>query len=199
MSLIRGTASGGITALGALLLAGACATTGATASGGRAAGATPELTERLGVVTIDAAGAGCLKIARAPFPARTAVTVVTQDPPGLWAAEIDGSCAAGDPDPSVVDGQPVPKQALRFPDGRPTGRLGIGVVGTVTRKVTQGEGPMALDLDGDGAPESFAQCTSTEGVHLTTWRGAPIDGHRLWHAYHYLGYDVEPTCKPAEM
>ena len=41
-------------------------------------------------------------------------------------------------------------------------------------------------------------CTSSEGLHLTLWAGEPLKGRRLWHAYYYLGYDVEPTCQPAD-
>jgi len=41
-------------------------------------------------------------------------------------------------------------------------------------------------------------CTSSEGLHLTLWSGEPLKGKRLWHMYYYLGYDVEPTCQPAD-
>lgn len=91
------------------------------------------------------------------------------------------------------------------------------------------------DIDGDGALETFRECTSSEGIHLTIWSapdsgaapaggngatgataaagtprsagtagtgslapGGPPAGQRRWHRYHYLGYDVEPTCTAAE-
>lgn len=50
------------------------------------------------------------------------------------------------------------------------------------------------DLDGDGHVEAFRSCTSSEGVHLTVWKGPPLRGTRKWHYYYYLGYDVEPSC-----
>jgi hypothetical protein len=62
--------------------------------------------------------------------------------------------------------------------------------GTLT---TAGTG-ITADLDGDGHPESFRSCTSSEGVHLTVWKGKPLKGRRKWHSYYYLGYDVDPTC-----
>jgi hypothetical protein len=40
----------------------------------------------------------------------------------------------------------------------------------------------------------FRACTSTEGIHLTAWQGLPLQSGRTWHAYVYLGYDVEPSC-----
>ena len=53
-------------------------------------------------------------------------------------------------------------------------------------------------LEGFPGPISFRVCTSNEGLHLTVWQGKPITGKRLWHRYFYLGYDVEPSCQPAE-
>jgi hypothetical protein len=59
-------------------------------------------------------------------------------------------------------------------------------------------GSARADLDRDGRPERFAVCTSSEGLHLTVLTGSPPRVRRLWHAYHYLGYDVEPSCSPVE-
>ncbi|MBU5636267.1 hypothetical protein KOM00_05925 [Geomonas sp. Red69] len=55
-----------------------------------------------------------------------------------------------------------------------------------------------VDLDGDGAAESFRSCTSNEGLHLTVWAGEDLKSKRQWHEYYYLGYDVVPSCKPAD-
>lgn len=44
----------------------------------------------------------------------------------------------------------------------------------------------------------FRSCTSGEGMHLTMWSGTPLTGQRVWHRYHYLGYDVEADCKPKD-
>ncbi len=51
-----------------------------------------------------------------------------------------------------------------------------------------------LDLDQDGVLERFRSCASTEGLHLTAWSGPVLSGLRRWHYYHYVGYDMEPTC-----
>jgi hypothetical protein len=49
------------------------------------------------------------------------------------------------------------------------------------------------------AAHSFHSCTSSDGVHLTAWDGAkPLEGHRLWHEYYYLGRDLETNCTTAE-
>jgi hypothetical protein len=58
---------------------------------------------------------------------------------------------------------------------------------------------MTADLDRDGRPEFFRSCTSTEGIHFTIWSGKPLGGTLRWHRYFYLGYDVMPTCAPADV
>ena len=35
-------------------------------------------------------------------------------------------------------------------------------------------------------------------MHFTVWSGKPLSGKRVWHRYHYLGYDVEADCKPKD-
>lgn len=55
------------------------------------------------------------------------------------------------------------------------------------------------DLDGNGELESYRQCTSREGVHVTVWAGAPLSSPRVWHAYHQLGNDTEPNCTDADV
>lgn len=63
---------------------------------------------------------------------------------------------------------------------------------------TKEGGLVSADLDREGGPEFFRACTSTEGVHFTIWAGEPLTGRLRWHRYYYLGYDVEPNCKPEE-
>ncbi len=55
-------------------------------------------------------------------------------------------------------------------------------------------GKVVADLNRDGVFETFRDCTSREGAHLTICSGQPLKGSRLWHAYFYLGYDTEPSC-----
>jgi hypothetical protein len=68
----------------------------------------------------------------------------------------------------------------------------------VSRPLTLADSVVALDIDGDGKVDTVRSCTSTEGVHLTVWDGAPATGRREWHRYVYLGYDLEPTCTDPE-
>jgi hypothetical protein len=88
--------------------------------------------------------------------------------------------------------------AIQF-DGAapPTPMYAIGVVGG-SSEVRSANGAMTADLDGDGRNEVFRACTSAEGLHLTIWTDAALTGVRRWHAYQALGYDVSPTCAPAD-
>jgi hypothetical protein len=67
------------------------------------------------------------------------------------------------------------------------------VFGSASRFVKRGDSVTA-DVDGDGTPESFRSCASSEGLHLTVWSGKPLEGKLRWHEYYYLGYDVEADC-----
>ena len=76
-----------------------------------------------------------------------------------------------------------------------------------TLEITTGDLPpnipaVALDarVPSVYAAHSFHACSSAEGVHLTAWDGAkPLEGHRLWHAYYYLGHNFASDCTQAEI
>ena len=72
------------------------------------------------------------------------------------------------------------------------------VLARVTKPLTFADSTVALDIDGDGKLDAVRSCTSSDGVHLTVWDGAPPTGRREWHRYVYLGYDLEPTCTDPE-
>lgn len=46
----------------------------------------------------------------------------------------------------------------------------------------------------EGGVINLRTCTSGEGLHMSAWRGGFPEGERVWHAYHYLGYNVDATC-----
>jgi len=71
-------------------------------------------------------------------------------------------------------------------------------IARLTKPLPVADSVLTGDIDGDGRPELFRFCTSSEGVHLTLWDGAPPNGRREWHRYVYLGYDLDPTCTEPE-
>ncbi|HMF88483.1 MAG TPA: hypothetical protein VK575_10410, partial [Gemmatimonadaceae bacterium] len=78
-------------------------------------------------------------------------------------------------------------------------RIGIPVVllGSVAKPVQRGD-TVTIEIEPGEPPIRFRFCASTEGLHATAWAGTPLASSRRWHAYYYLGYDVDPTCTEAE-
>jgi hypothetical protein len=75
-------------------------------------------------------------------------------------------------------------------------RLAIAVAGRPLARSVDGE--IRLALSNRIRQARIRSCTSSEGVHLTVWSAVPLRSTRLWHTYWYLGYDVEPDCRPAD-
>jgi len=73
----------------------------------------------------------------------------------------------------------------------------IGVVVRGAKRITLQHANAVVRIDGNTTLR-FRSCTSSEGLHLSAWPSAKVAGRPWWHAYVYLGYDVEPTCSEAE-
>jgi len=120
------------------------------------------------------------------------------DPAGQksWPAVVE---AVAEPcQPSVSD---VPLRAVRVrvTGEQPAPFIGVAIDAPRASSFEVIGRVAAADLDGDGQREFFRSCTSVEGVHLNVWSGAPVSGQRRWHAYHYVGYDMVPSCTPGEI
>jgi hypothetical protein len=66
------------------------------------------------------------------------------------------------------------------------------------RATRQRDGAVTVALSAAYPGARVRSCASVEGVHFTVWAGEPLRSRRLWHQYYYLGYDVEPSCQPAD-
>jgi hypothetical protein len=75
-------------------------------------------------------------------------------------------------------------------------QVAIALVGRPT--ATRVGSALSLRLNDQYPDVRVRTCASTEGLHLTLWSGPVLKGQRLWHAYCYLGYDVEPDCQPED-
>jgi hypothetical protein len=115
----------------------------------------------------------CVTFAAPDLMAGTPVTIEAFDPRRSIAARIRGARASCDPRAGVSG------TAYSVDVAPGTAELGLAPA-TV-------DGPHGSDL-------TFARCSGAEGVHLTAWR----HGARVWHQYHYLGYDVDSTCTAEE-
>lgn len=146
------------------------------------------------VAQIGRTGPLCLHHEGVALAAGTVVWLVQPDTPQSVARAVPGTgvCGAW---PDLAEKALVPLRPIAGAlDGT---RLSIAVVAPARKPVARG-GRVEADLDGDGVPERFRACTSSEGVHLTIWSGQPLTGRLRWHRYVYLGYDVDPTCAAAE-
>ncbi len=74
---------------------------------------------------------------------------------------------------------------------------GIAIIGRFPPAVLRGD-TVTMALEAGQPPARFRSCASTEGLHITAWAGVPLRSRRLWHAYYYVGYDLEPDCNPAD-
>lgn len=161
-------------AVALLLLLSACHSTGAFRYG-----------DDVGIA-VEKAGHPCLYISNVS-PGQRVRFVTASAPQTSGEAEI-----VGRPDGTCQDsGQGYSLKVIR-------GALSRGapafVIANFNGPLTSTDAGITADLEGDGQSESFRTCTSSEGVHLTIWKGAPLKGLRRWHSYYYLGYDVTPDC-----
>ena len=78
-------------------------------------------------------------------------------------------------------------------------RIGIPVVvlGPIAAPEQRGD-TVTIAIEPEQPPIRFRTCASTEGLHATAWAGPPLASPRRWHAYYYLGYDVDPDCNESE-
>ncbi len=186
--LVRPSGRRGILRLPAILaLAGACAAPlGVQAQQPPARGAPLEIE----VADVGPDRVLCMHHEGAPLAAGAMIWLVQPDTPQSVARAVPGAGACA-PRPDRAENALVP---LRVVGGAlDSMRLSIAIVGWAGAPVVRGR-VAAADLDGDGVPERFRACTSSEGVHLTIWSGARL----RWHRYFYLGYDVEPDCTEAD-
>ena len=150
----------------------------------------------VGIVDVDAGGRACLDIANARLRAGQRLTVVTFDTPQA-AVTADVIAARDRPCRGAANVRTGDAHyVLRLPAGGAESTIALAVLAPASAFSAAG-GFVSADLDGNGRRAYFRSCASAEGLHLTVWSDAPFGGRRF-HAYHYLGYDVEPTCTEAD-
>lgn len=119
--------------------------------------------------------------------------------PGMqksWPAVVE---TATEPCEASVSDVPLRAIRVKVTGDQPPPFIGVAIQVPRGSKFDVINGAVVTDLDGDGQREFFRSCTSAEGVHLTVWSGAALTGQRRWHAYHYVGYDMVPSCTAAEI
>lgn len=149
---------------------------------------------QLGVVAVTE-GAPCLRIANRDLQPGTSLLLVSTDTPQRTRQTQVGAQATSCPGESPAPDLAFYRLPIAAEDA--AGELWVAVIDRVAGNPAA-DGAVQVDVDLDGTPEQFRGCTSGEGVHLTAWSGAPLASPRRWEYYHYLGYDVEPSCVEAD-
>ena len=175
----------------ALLLLWSCYRSAATDKAGL------RLASHLGVA-VQKSDTACLYIHNAELAAGSPLTLVVLTPPqSIAKAEIVGPASENCPSIDKSDSN-MKLYRIRLLERNPLPTTpAIAVSGFSGRFQTRGK-YVTADIDGDGRPEFFRFCASSEGIHMTVWSGKLLRGKPRWHQYYYLGYDVEANCSPED-
>jgi hypothetical protein len=153
---------------------------------------------RLGVAIINAGNRAGLDIKNPLLAVGNRIHLVSLAKPQATAeAEVLGKLEKTFSDTDINNPQESHYEIKLVDDGLPALTLAFAIANFSGPFESKGD-LIQADLDGDGQPESFQYCMSSEGVHLTVWSGQPLTGKRRWHRYYYLGYDVEADCTEIE-
>ncbi len=153
--------------------------------------------EFVGLVFVSPSDSLCLSIRNAQLLPGTEIAVVDSTNRGrLWEATIEGrsdgvQCA------TEIPGLPGASYSLGVESGVVPSGIYFGVIGGLGRFSVEGARVVA-QFDRRVPADEFEVCLSNEGIHFTIWNGPMSQGARIWHRYHYLGYDVEADCTEAE-
>jgi hypothetical protein len=159
----------------------------------------PDGTPRMFVADQDSSGTRlCFDAADSTLPVGAPVTVVHAIFPqystvGRLGARSKSPCF---PPPRVS------RDSVEYTVDAPgdtIGRRGVPIVILGKVAPAQMRGDTVILAVEPGKPSwRFRTCASAEGVHATAWSGVPPSAPRRWHAYYYLGYDVEQDCSPSD-
>jgi len=149
-------------------------------------------------IAVEKASHSCLYISNAALsPGQRVQLVAASTPQATGEAEIVGKGDEACQDPGQE--QPgVSRYSLKVTGGILRRGGPAFAIAHFSHPLKSTEDGVTADLEDDGQLEYFRTCTSSEGVHLTIWKGTPFRGIRTWHTYYYLGYDVTPNCTDSE-
>lgn len=153
------------------------------------------LNASIGVATVNRNGDLCFALPGPAVAAGEWVTIVkTTVPQVVEVIEVGHLAPTCEPlERAGIDG---PYYAARQ-ELRPVHRdLWVAFRGKPVVRVSEGTARVRLNPAAPAA--QLRSCASSEGLHLTVWAERPLRSRRIWHAYYYLGYDVEPSCQEAD-
>ena len=147
----------------------------------------------IGLAMTGGAGASCVAMPGTTLPRGSVVTLTGGDSPQTVVTAAVGETIATCGLDTHVAGGPYFSLQLRGPVPEHS-VVWVALRGELPTRVLP-SGRLSARLSAEYPSVQIHSCTSSEGVHYTAWAGTPLESRRLWHAYYYLGYDVEPSCK----
>ena len=187
--------------LASFVSCGGSKTSTGAGSEGSTTPAKPAYESRIGM-GVSTGARRCLAIHNANIASGTPVTLVQPTLPQTFTpAEIGAASETACPISKDVD-TTVTNYELHVDNKDALQKLVplIGVVAAPARFHTGTSNDVRSDFDADGKSESFRECSSTDGVHLTVWVGNPLDGTLIWHGFYYQPENTAPAppCTPRE-
>jgi hypothetical protein len=159
----------------------------------------PDGSPRMFVADQDSSGTRlCFEAADSTLPAGAPVTVVHATFPQYSAVGRLGDRSKSPCFPPPRASPDSIEYSVDAP-GDTVGRRGVPIIilGRVAPAQIRGD-TVILAVEPGRISWRFRTCASAEGVHATAWSGVPLAAPRRWHAYYYLGYDVEQDCTPPD-
>jgi hypothetical protein len=159
----------------------------------------PDGSPRMFVADQDSSGTRlCFEAADSTLPAGAPVTVVHSTFPQYSTVGRLGDRTKSPCFPPPRASRDSIEYSVDAP-GDTVGRRGVPIIilGKVAPAQMRGD-TVLLAVEPGRMSWRFRTCASAEGVHATAWSGLPLTSRRRWHAYYYLGYDVEQDCTPAD-
>jgi hypothetical protein len=127
----------------------------------------------LGVAEVRNDGSGCLTIRNDALRENEAIDLVSPSKPQTHITariehKLSQTCSRNAVIPTDASFYTI---RVKQDEAKPT-EPAIAIAG-FKGDIEVGGGEVRADLDGDGRLESFRQCASAEGLHLTVWKASP--------------------------
>lgn len=157
-----------------------------------------DFASRVGVTSAARDTTLCLSIANADLREGTELILISAAKPqrlthARVGARRSSACSQMGDEWGSVNIPSASYYRVEITDTETGGDLTIAIVGPAAPFSIQGDA-LVSDLDGDGRNETFNQCASNEGIHLTIVTPGVAAGGERWRQYFYVPYDLEPSC-----
>jgi hypothetical protein len=168
-----------------------------------ASAAPVDYSPRIGVA-VRTSSRTCVAIRNNSVPANSPVTLIVPASPQRYVeTQITGSSPSACPITKEV-ATDMSNYEISLPKSSDIPQLSpmIAVIGSAaSNNFLMNNMNVQADLDQNQSKDTFRACGSNDGIHLTVWKGSPLNGTLLWSGYYYEEGNpgTLPTCSNAEL